>query len=255
MRRLVFCLLLSCFLTACGPADRDVLYQASTLQALMVGVYDGPWTVGEIRRHGDLGLGTFNGLDGEMAMLDGVIYQVSIDGKVTAMPDSAGAPFVNVTHFEADATHELPAGMDMEAFQKWMDARLPSLNLPYAFRVDGTFRFIRTRSVPRQHEPYPPLTEAVKQQRTFEFHDVKGTVLGFRFPDYLKGVNVSGYHLHFLTADRTGGGHLLAFTVSEATAATDTTPRLVIDLPRTSAFMAADAKTTADDVHAVEKGR
>lgn len=254
MKRLA-CLFALCVLSACGPSDRDVLYQASTLQALMVGVYDGPTTVAEVRRHGDLGLGTFNGLDGEMVVIDGVVYQVSVEGDVTAMPDSAGVPFANVTHFEADASHELPPGMTFEVFPAWMDAHLPSLNLPYAFRIDGTFSYVRTRSVPRQTRPYPPLTQAVKGQKVFEFRNVEGTVLGFRFPSYLKGVNVSGYHLHFISADRSKGGHLLAFTAERASAGVDTTPRFTMDLPETQDFMQAEAAASAADVHKVEKDK
>jgi acetolactate decarboxylase len=75
--------------------------------------------------------------------------------------------------------------------------------------VDGRFEYVKTRSVPRQHKPYPPLVEVVKDQPTFELHDVSGSLVGFRFPDYAQGLNVSGYHFHFITADRSAGGHVL----------------------------------------------
>ncbi len=254
MRRLGWWILVAGLCTACGP-DRETLYQTSTLQALMVGVYDGRTTVRDVRRHGDLGLGTFSGLDGEMVVIDGVVYQVSVDGKVTAMPDSAGVPFVNVTYFETDAAHDLPSGLTFEQFPAWMDARLESLNLPYAFRIDGRFRYVRTRSVPKQSRPYPPLTQAVQEQQVFEFRDIRGTVLGFRFPVYLKGVNVEGYHLHFISADRTKGGHLLAFIADEVTAAIDVTPRFTMELHQTPAFLQARTTVHAGDVHKVEKDR
>jgi acetolactate decarboxylase len=252
-RKLLSLVCVAFWLAGCASNDRETLYQTSTLQALMVGVYDGPCTVGGLRRHGDLGLGTFDGLDGEMVVIDGEVYRVSVDGKIQAMPDDTGVPFANVTFFDVDAEHALPAGMTFEKLPAWLDGRLTSTNLPHAFRIDGTFSYVRTRSVPKQSPPYPPLTTVVKEQRVFEFRDVEGTVLGFRFPSWLKGANVAGYHLHFISADRTRGGHLLAFTASRATVGVDVTPRVVLDLPETAAFMNADTRVKDDAVHAVEK--
>ena len=79
-----------------------------------------------------------------------------------------------------------------------------------AIRLDGRFEFVRARSVPPQSPPYRPLTEVVLEQHVFELTDVAGTMLGFRFPDYAEGIEVSGYHLHFLTDDRRRGGHVLS---------------------------------------------
>ena len=84
----------------------------------------------------------------------------------------------------------------------------------YAVMIQGEFSYVKTRSVPAQEKPYPPLAEVTKNQPTFEFTDVTGTMVGFRCPPYVTGINVPGYHLHFLTDDRTAGGHLLEFTVA-----------------------------------------
>jgi alpha-acetolactate decarboxylase len=62
--------------------DAEV-YQFSTISALLEGVYDGDVTVAEILRHGDFGLGTFNHLDGEMVIFDGVCYRLRFDGTAT----------------------------------------------------------------------------------------------------------------------------------------------------------------------------
>jgi len=50
------------------------LFQVSTSGALVEGISQGVVTVGELKRHGDLGLGTFADLDGEMVVVDGHVW-------------------------------------------------------------------------------------------------------------------------------------------------------------------------------------
>src|SRR5271166_6003327 len=82
--------------------DHSTLFQVSTSTALVQGVYDGVVTIGELKQHGDFGLGTFDGLDGEMLALDGHFYQVRGSGGVTEAGDDARAPFAVVTVFRAE---------------------------------------------------------------------------------------------------------------------------------------------------------
>ena len=68
--------------------DKDVLYQTSTINALLNGVYDGEVTFQELKEHGNFGLGTVDALDGEMIALDGKFYQIKTDGKAYSIEDS-----------------------------------------------------------------------------------------------------------------------------------------------------------------------
>ncbi len=86
---------------------------------------------------------------------------------------------------------------------------LPSVENPCAIRIDGHFKSVKVRSVPRQEKPYQGLEDAVKHQTEFQLKNVSGTLVGFRFPHYMDGVNVPGYHFHFITADKKAGGHAL----------------------------------------------
>src|ERR687894_1559995 len=79
--------------------------------------------------------------------------------------------------------------------------------------------------------PYPPLVEVVKNQPTFELRDVAGSLVGFRFPDYAQGLNVSGYHFHFITADRSAGGHVLGCTLTRGELRVDREADLRLELP------------------------
>jgi len=223
----------------CSPAiqvDRDTIFQTSTIGALMKGIYEGQMTVGELRPYGDFGLGTFEALDGEMVELDGRFYQVKLDGSVYAVPDSIKTPFAAVTFFDNDKAVGLDRQLDLNGLQSYMDTLLPGVNLFYAVRIDGKFSYMKTRSVPAQVIPYPPLTAAVKDQQVLEFRDVEGTMIGFRCPPYIEGVNVPGYHFHFLDKDRKQGGHVLDCTTSNVTIVVDKTAAMIMELPDTPDF-------------------
>jgi acetolactate decarboxylase len=255
------CLVLTLLLAltvAAGPlkaADRGVLFQYSTINALMDGVYDGDLTYGELARHGDFGLGTFNALDGEMIALEGKFYQVKADGSVRPVPDYWRTPFAQVTSFHPDKVFHLSETLDSRQLEKFLEKRLPSPNLIYAVKIQGTFSYVKTRSVSRQRRPYPPLTESAKKQAVFEFQEVAGTVVGFLIPKYLGGVNVTGAHLHFLTADSKAGGHLLDCRIAAATRVEICElDGLQLRLPRTEEFLRLDLSGGRDkEIEKVER--
>lgn len=224
--------------------DAEV-FQTSTIGALLDGVYDGDLTVGELLRHGDFGLGTFNRLDGEMAILDGVCYHLRADGSATIADPADRTPFAAVTHFHTARTLDVAAETARAEVLALIDDALPSRNLIQAIRVTGTFRGVRTRTVREQTPPYPPLTEATDGQAEAVFGDVEGDLVGFRTPEFEQGISVAGYHLHFLDRDRTRGGHVLDFTLRAGHVAISTASEMHLRLPTTGAFLAADL--TGDD--------
>jgi acetolactate decarboxylase len=211
--------------------EAHVLFQASTIAALLQGAYDGDVTFGELAEHGDLGLGTLNGLDGEMIALDGRFYRADVDGGIHPVPATARTPFAVVVWFQSSVEFEVefPAGDgDLEEV---LEARLPAGAGSCAIRVDADFSVVRARSVPKQATPYRPLAEVVAEQNVFELHDVSGSLVGFRFPDYAEGVEVSGYHLHFISRDRSRGGHVLSCALRRARVEIDPSTDLHLELP------------------------
>ncbi|HWA53228.1 MAG TPA: acetolactate decarboxylase [Solirubrobacterales bacterium] len=186
-----------------------VLFQASTIGALLEGAYDGDLSFAELAEHGDLGLGTLNGLDGEMIALDGRFYRADVEGRVAEVPPEERTPFAVVIRLAPSVDVEIAGAGDHEELLGKLDELMPPGAASAAIRIDGRFELVRARSVPRQSPPYRPLTEVVAEQHVFELSNVEGTMLGFRFPDYVEGIEVSGYHLHFVSADRSRGGHVL----------------------------------------------
>ena len=212
-------------------AQRETLVQISTIDALLNGVYDGVMSFETLKEYGDFGIGTFEGFDGEMVEFDGDFYQVKADGKAYPVKDTMETPFAAVTFFDADLKQSIPEGMNYAQLGEFLDGILPTSNIFYAIRMEGTFSYMKTRSVPGQEKPYPPLAEVTKNQPTFEFNNIGGTIVGFRCPAYVSGVNVPGYHLHFLTKNRDAGGHVLEFEVEEAEASVDYTSEFLMILP------------------------
>jgi acetolactate decarboxylase len=214
-------------------AEREphVLFQASTIGALLDGAFDGDLSFAELAEHGDFGLGTLNRLDGEMIALDGEFFRADVDGATEPVPASAKTPFAVVTRFEPQVDERIEAASTHDDLLARLDALVPAGTSSCAIRLDGRFELVRARSVPAQSRPYRPLTEVVAGQHVFELEDVAGTMLGFRFPAYAEGIEVGGYHLHFIDETRARGGHVLDSRSAGLRARIDASNDLHVELP------------------------
>ncbi len=231
-KRLLLAALLLLFVFGCTAPRKDTAFQTSTIDALLAGVYDGGMSCRELLGHGNFGIGTFDRLDGEMALVNGNIYQIKADGKVYRPDLALETPFATVCEFSPDHTLTVNPGADSNALKKLIDSQFPNQNLFYAIRIKGKFRSMKTRSVPGQQKPYPPLPEVTKNQPEFSMRDISGAIVGFRCPPYVKGINVPGYHLHFISRDKEKGGHVLEFEVESAECEIDVIHRYTLVLPQ-----------------------
>jgi acetolactate decarboxylase len=228
--------------------------QISTINALIKGGFDGSVPVGELRKLGSFGIGTLDHLDGEMITLDGKVYQMAGDGHVNPVPDTTTTPFASVTNFQPDETFPVKDIKTFADLQSLADTKIPSLNFFYAIKVHGQFPHIKVRSVPRQEKPYRPLTTILKEQSIFEFKDTSGTLVGFRCPDYVQGVNVAAYHMHFISDDKTHGGHVLDFELTDGEVSIDNLSNFRMILPEDPEFMKMNLGDRGDEaIHKVEK--
>jgi acetolactate decarboxylase len=190
--------------------------------------------------HGDFGVGTFNHLDGEMVVNDGVCFHLFSGGEArVASPDDL-TPFAAVTTFEADMTFDVKTPTSKADLIAQIDNHLSSENLFYAIRVTGCFATVATRTATRQEAPYQPLPEATNNESERTFTETAGVLVGFRTPDYEQGISVAGYHLHFLNEDHTGGGHAFDFLLDEGVVEIATVSELRLSLPTSGPFLAAD---------------
>jgi len=219
--------------------DHGTLFQVSTAGALVEGVSGDIVSIRTLKEHGDFGLGTFTGFDGEMAVLDGHFFQIRGDGSITEAPDEAMAPFAVVTHFAADTTFVLKPFASFADLTAQLDAHRESENRFYGVRIDGTFPFIRTRAVCKQPVG-ESLSNAADSQALFDIADVTGTMMGFWTPAYAKTVNIAGWHIHFLSDDRLTGGHLLDCRGEGGAVGFQKLNDFRIAIPETAGFLQAE---------------
>ncbi len=223
------------------PARSDALYQVSLLNGLMLGDYDGSVSVGALRKLGDTGIGTFDQLDGELIMIGGKTYKAKSDGSVELQPDSETVPFAAVTFFDNDIVSRSIADVkDIASLKQTLDQVIVEekgdFNRFYIVSIEGTFSFVHVRSVPSQTKPYKPLSEITKTQTEFTYENIEGTIIAIRCPDYVSGINLPGWHLHFLSKDRTKGGHLLDADIIGAVLSMDKISEFQLILPETEEF-------------------
>ncbi len=225
------------------------LFQVSTSGALVEGISQGVITVGELKRHGDLGLGTFADLDGEMVVVDGHFWRVPGAGAVREAADSDLAPFAVVTAFRAERTVELGSVASIDELLRQLDGLRNSNNLFFGVRIDVRASRLRTRAVCKKAGA--GLVDAAASQAEFEFRGVSGTIVGFWTPAYARTVNIAGWHLHFLSEDRSGGGHLLNIEGAGLTAQVQHLDDFRMAIPESPEFLKADL--TADPGRALDK--
>lgn len=225
---------------------RHTIFQSSLMTALLDGIYDGELSIGELLGHGNFGIGTFNALDGEMIILDGVCYQLRGDGTAEVASLDQLSPFAIATNFVPRLQLKAPDNLKRSELSEFITSHLPSENFMYAVRITGHFHDVRVRTVSKQHKPYRPMTEATLDDAELHFEDVRGTVGGFRTPVYEKGIGVPGCHVHFVNEAKTKGGHVLDFTLAEGTVEVCPGTDLELHLPLTQEF--SNASLAPDDL-------
>jgi acetolactate decarboxylase len=245
--------LISSALAHCFDVPQHTLFQVSTSGALVQGIYQRAVSSRFLLNYGDFGLGTFENLDGEMVVLDGAIYQARSDGKVLNITDDVGTPFAVVTHFTADQDQTIESASSFEEITKICDQYRDSDNLFYAFRIDGRFAHIHTRAMKAALDGLP-LAKAAAIQPEFEFTDVFGTLVGIWAPQFSSALNIAGYHFHFLSEDRTKGGHLLECDGKNLRIRVERVNDFHLSLPESEEFLRADlTKDTSKDLAYAEQ--
>jgi acetolactate decarboxylase len=239
-----------------GKLSQNTLYQYSTINALMQGQFDGEKTLSEVAEHGDTGLGTFNGVNGELSQIDGKFYRFDNEGHFYQVDEKEKTPFVSTVKFQNDKTIEVGKIDKFEDLTKILSDEISKKNNFYAFKVHGTLNYLKVRSEPQQIKPYPTLPEVLGKQSVWEYQNVTGTLVVFYTPNYAAMLNVPGFHAHFVSDDKKVGGHVLNLKMASGTAQIDSIDKLQVELPQSQEFHDTDlTKVDPADVHKVETDR
>ena len=237
----------------------ETIHQVSLLQGLMLGDYYGSISVKELKQMGDIGIGTFDKLNGELIMTDGVVYRAKGDGTVEVVNDSEVIPFANVTVFDKDESIDLNNVKNLDSLLTILNKKVNDYNSnQYCMvKISGTFNKMNVRSELAQKEPYKPLVDVLKTDQTFfDYEKINGTVVALYMPPYMNTINTTGWHLHFVSEDKTKGGHLLNLEIDKATLSLDYTSDFQMHLPDGEFFKSLDLTVDQDDdIKEVEQGQ
>ena len=236
---------------------QNKMYQVSTLQALALGYSRAVITAEELLKEGDTGLGTFEDVNGEMIVMDGHCFRADQDGNVTLVPQATGVPFAAVAKLYGEQEFELKDMPDITSVREELTRKIEErfgLNSMHVVRIDGVFEKVDARSEAPYRSHHVTLKEMLgKTQKAFIFENIRGSLIGVYFPDYMDGINMPGWHLHFLSEDRSKGGHVFDVSVREGAAKVDKITNIYINLPKEAAFDTYSLKQDLqDEIKSVE---
>ena len=208
------------------------MYQVSTLQALMLGYSRAVIPVSELLNHGNIGLGTFKDVDGEMIVLDGSCYRAMENGDVVVAEPDRGVPFSTVCVMKESTPIEFGCINSIEELKMALNNIIDShfgLNSMHMARIDGEFDIVDARSESGYESVY--------------------------FPDYMDGINAFGWHLHFISDDRAHGGHVFDIIMKSGKGQISKINSIEIKLPEGPMFDTYSLKQASEEeIKAVEQG-
>jgi acetolactate decarboxylase len=217
-----------------GSAAGDAVFQLSLAHVLLEGGYDGVATIGDVLESGDHGLGTVDHLDGELVVVDGEPWRVDSSGVAAIVPPSTRTPFVVLTTMVAPRRVRL-RDVDRDGVIAEIERVIDDPAAVVAVRLEGRFRSVLVRSVPRQEPPYRPYADVCANDEVRWVHaPFTGVFVGFRFPNFGSGSTLPGLHLHGLDAARTTGGHNHDLHVEDAELSVSTGHDVTVALPERS---------------------
>ena len=230
------------------------MYQISLLQALASGYYDGVISVKKLKEIADTAIGTFEGADGEMIMLDNIVYKAKVDGIITIASDDELIPFSNATKFKSAEDITISA-KNIKSFKKGLKAYLKNFdNMFITLKINGLFKQITVRSIPKQTKPYKPLDYIVdNEQKVYTHKNIEGVIVGFLNPSFMKDLNTTDFHMHFISSNKLYGGHVLDFEFDNLDVSVSVDSELKLILPNTKEFNNRNFSVDKDVIKKIEE--
>jgi acetolactate decarboxylase len=227
MKKIILCIILA-MNNISYSQNLSNLYQVGTFAAVLNGAVNGDVNYQLLKQKGNFGLGTFNGVTGEMVAYQGQFYQIGEKGITTSVADETETPFAQVIQFNPTTNFSLAS---IDNFKQLVDNLLPifkNQNRVYAVHIHGQINYLKLRGrTPRKPgEPAP-------QEIPYEAQNVRGDMIGFYFPDHLLSLTAPGLHLHFLSEDKQHSGHVMDVQFNAATVELQSVANLNLHIPDT----------------------
>lgn len=217
--------------------DTDTFTHISTALAVAEGVLDTNIKLEDIKQWGNFGFGGTAGLEEGIIILDNEMYfPKTLDSTKTV--SIALLTFFNPKH-QAVINHP----MDVKQFGEYVKSVVPTKNIMYAVKLEGSFDFVRLAILPSFKKPFPRFTsEDIDRAKKIEVKNITGTLLAFWLPDYVKKVNAGAgkLHVHFLSRDKKVSGHVEDCHIINGNIEIDYKHSLNVVLPKNNDFYNAD---------------
>lgn len=230
--------------------SQATLFHYGTLGALMAGVYEGSLSIGQLLEHGSMGIGTLDGIDGELIIVDGKAYQATGDtgqARVFPVTDDQIVPYAAVIDPIVTQTVSVDQLTESQDLHRQLEEAFGGENLFYSIRMTGRFSRMHVRMIPKSR-PDQAFAEVASHQPEFTREEVEGTVVGIWTPALFHGVSVAGFHLHFLSDDHQFGGHIMDYALAEGSVEIGQVDQLEQGFPtQTPAYRQAHFRV--DEIH------
>lgn len=245
------------FSSVTHAAMSPVLYQAGSFVNLSSGIYDGSTSFTDLLKNADFGLGTVNGALGEMIVYNKKVYVADSQERAQEFPLSTKTPYAMVVNFKPTQTFELKNINGIQQLENEIDAKIPSKNIMYAIKIEGTFSYMKTRAFDSPTKPYAPLDKWIAQhQHVFERKDQKAVIIGFRSPEFVNPLTVAGYHFHFISNDHKTVGHLYDMRFVNAKVSIEPIYNYLVLFPDSPEYMKKDlVELNKQVINKIEKDR
>jgi acetolactate decarboxylase len=243
--------------TPTGGNPPNHLFTVGVGAGLIGGLYDGYYPYQMLKQHGNFGLGAPDKLDGELVVFQGKVYQTQNTGKTFVVDDKQLTSFAMVNFFQPDKKFTVSSALSKETLFQFLDSVLTNVNGLYAIHISGKFSYLKTRAFPpvKEHD-HTPLASMLNLQHFFEFNNAQGDLIGYRLPSFMDNTNISGYHFHFLSAQKDAGGHIIDVKADSITIEIDQLDSYSVQVPATTDFEHFDfKKNRAEDIKSVERGK
>jgi len=193
----------------------EILYQVSTLSAFQNKNYDGQISVGKMLEFGNTGFGTFHGLNGEMILINGVVYCALGDCSVVVAQENETTPFATLGFLENKKETLVTVHGNMSDLINKLNEITNNHEKLIIGLISGAFEKIVLHSVWPQVKPYEALKKIVDHQSIVIEKNIEGTLVGIHCPTSYRRRNVVGWHFHFLSKDLKIGGHVNDLWIEE----------------------------------------
>jgi len=212
------------------------LFNANTRSAYQAGYYTGTFTIADILTHGDTGLGALDGNDGELLIQHGVAWRTTADGTTHRIDAKLTSPFTTVIDWHTEVSFTLDQPLGKDAFETELASRLPLTNRIWALQHPRQIPLGHRRRQRPATPPLPATRHVMADYQNQTWTDTTGTLIAFHCPIYLTGIDYVGAHYHWLSDDRTHGGHVADFTTADVTVEACEADSYTTQLPATDEF-------------------